>query len=157
MTLRLQYYVNNKGYFILELIIVLGIISILMPTLLSIWLNYQNFITESQNQLTHIIRQLALKNTIRQQLDKGFSPEINEEKLRFIVSPYLYELSHDKKTNRLKRRLFNQETLQRRHSSYLTEHDVLERFKIQALDMTYISIEMTSNGITTSINQLMRP
>lgn len=155
MTQKSYYFVNKKGHFLLELLIVLGIISVITPPLISSWLNFQLFIQQSQKELRQIMQHLSLKYTLQNQLSKGHNITINQDKIQFEVSPYIYELSHDIKTDRLKRVLYSSGTLRRRHSSYLTENNVIKSLTFKSSNNKLLNIELETQILTTSMNYIM--
>ena len=155
MTQKSYYFVNKKGHFLLELLIVLGIISVIVPALISSWLNFQLFIQQSQEELRQIIQHLSLKYTLQNQLSKGHNITINQNNVKFEVPPYIYELSHDIKTGRLKRVLYSSDTLRRRHSSYLTENDVITSLTFKNSNNRLLNIDLETQILTTSMNYIM--
>lgn len=155
MTQHSYYFANKKGSFLLELLIVLGIISVIVPPLISSWLNFQLFIQQSQEELRQIMQHLSLKYTLQNQVSKGHNITINQDKVQFEVSPYIYELSHDIKTGRLKRVLYSSDTLRQRHSSYLTENDVITTLTFKNTATKLLTIELETQILTTSMNYIM--
>ena len=155
MTQKSYYFVNKKGHFLLELLIVLGIICVIVPPLISSWLNFQLFIKQSQEELRQIMQHLSLKYTLQNQLNKGHNITINQNKVKFEVPPYIYELSHDIKTGRLKRVLYSSDTLRRRHSSYLTENDVIKSLKFKNTASKLLTVELETQILNTSMNYIM--
>ena len=155
MTQHSYYFVNKKGYFLLELIIVLGIISVIVPPLISSWISFQLFIQQSQEELRKIMQHLSLKYTLQKQLSKGHDITINQDNIQFKVSPYIYELSHDIKTDRLKRVLYSSDTRRRRHSSYLTESDVITSLTFKKTTTKLLNIELETTTMITSMNYFM--
>lgn len=154
MTQNSYYFVNKKGHFLLELLIVLGIISVIVPPLINNWLNFQLFIKQSQEELRQIMQHISLKYTLQEQLSKSHNITINQNKVQFEVSPYIYELSHDIKTGRLKRVLYSSATLRRRHSSYLTENDVIKSLTFNS-NNRLLNIDLETQILTTSMNYIM--